>query len=166
MTGHPSTVTAPPNPSTSSVQLVIDVLGEAIPQGSKTPVQRGRKIVLIEDNPRLKPWRHQVVTAALARIRLVGWRMVDGPVRVEVDFYLPRPPAAARRWRPHVKPDVDKLARAVLDALSIAGVVADDARVVSLRVEKWYAARTVGARVVVTDLTGQLQLPAGAGPHE
>nr|DAN37658.1 MAG TPA: Endodeoxyribonuclease RusA [Caudoviricetes sp.] len=43
------------------------------------------------------------------------------------------------RWDvPAVKPDLDKLTRAVFDALTDAGVWRDDSRVVDMRVTKRY----------------------------
>ena len=45
---------------------------------------------------------------------------------VELDFYLPRPKTVKRQW-PTVRPDADKLLRAVLDLMTKAGVYCDDA---------------------------------------
>ena len=95
------------------------VLGLPAPQGSKTHVGDGR---MVESSKRVKPWRRQV--AAAYADRNFG-DMLDGPVSIIVDFYLPRPKAhygtgrnrgqlrPSAPTRPAVKPDVDKLARAV-----------------------------------------------------
>lgn len=141
----------------AGVELIIDALGEPIPQGSKTPVKRGAKVVLIEDNPRLAPWRREVTARARARVALTGWRLLDGPCRVDVLLLFDRPPAAARRRYPHVKPDADKCARAIGDALT--GVVyVDDSRIVELNVRKRYTIGQAGARITVTALDGQTML--------
>jgi crossover junction endodeoxyribonuclease RusA len=60
-------------------------------------------------------------------------------VRVTLAFYLPRPQSLPKRVTAHVKaPDLDKLTRAVFDALT--GVVFhDDAQVVDLVATKRYA---------------------------
>ena len=71
--------------------------------------------------------------------------VLTGPVEVLLHFELARP-KSARRLLPSTKPDLDKLARAVLDALT--GVVfKDDAQVVDLRVTKRYG--TPGVHVIV-----------------
>jgi Holliday junction resolvase RusA-like endonuclease len=134
-------------------ELVIDVEGEPIPQGSLIPVRRGARTVLVSDNPRLKGWRAAVVAAAEARMRLAGWVTLDCACSVTVDFYLERPVSAPRtRLRPDRRPDVDKAARAILDALTTAQAFRDDARVVELIARKHYAHQTIGARIVVSAL--------------
>jgi Holliday junction resolvase RusA-like endonuclease len=73
-----------------------------------------------------------------------------GPVRVEVDFYLPRPPSVTikKRALPIVPPDIDKLCRGLLDGIGqglITGKVGDgiiygdDSQVVELIARKHYA---------------------------
>lgn len=72
---------------------------------------------------------------------------VEGPVAVELRFFLPRPKARSRAKDPHgempctSKPDADNLAKAVLDALTQEGWWRDDAQVVRLAVEKWWHAK-------------------------
>ncbi|WP_229994392.1 RusA family crossover junction endodeoxyribonuclease [Arthrobacter sp. Bi26] len=58
------------------------------------------------------------------------------------------PPKKPRSWAPAVKPDLDKLIRAVLDSLSttknrktkavIKGVITDDARIIEITAAKTY----------------------------
>ena len=71
---------------------------------------------------------------------------------VELVFFIPRPKSVSpqKRPRPTAKPDIDKIARAVLDALT-GTLYNDDAQVVALYVEKWYAAEsgTPGVEVQV-----------------
>jgi crossover junction endodeoxyribonuclease RusA len=139
-------------------ELVIDVLGVAIPQGSKNARVAHGKAIMYEANKRLAPWRADIIRAAEARARLCDWIMLNGPVEVRIDFYLPRPksvPEAARRW-PCVKPDADKLTRAVFDSLTIARIIADDARIVHHDVWKHYARATAGARIRVAAMSDQL----------
>jgi Holliday junction resolvase RusA-like endonuclease len=125
--------------TTIAVELTIDACGTPIPQGSMIAVRRGRKTVLVPDNASdLKPWREAITTAAGARARLDSWVTLDGPCKVILDFYLDRPAAARRRRWPHVRPDIDKLARACLDALKGTAFI-DDARVVELIARKHYA---------------------------
>ncbi len=125
------------SPASHPPTLTVTVLGEPIPQGSLRAVGRGR---LISDNTRLRPWRDTVAWQVREEMNAAGmtepW---DEPVVVTVTFVLPRPASAPkRRWAPDRKPDIDKLLRAALDSLTVAGVVADDARVVHVEMSKVY----------------------------
>lgn len=85
-------------------------------------------------------------------------------MQVEVDFYLPRPASVSMKKRPLpiVPPDLDKLARGLLDGLNQGydtgkvgdGVIyGDDSQVVSLIARKFYADdREPGAVVVIKSL--------------
>jgi Holliday junction resolvase RusA-like endonuclease len=138
--------------------IAFSVVGIPAPQGSKRLVtSRGGKTLMIEANDaRKRTWRGDIADA------IVRWKQarpgdaalcpLDGALRVEVMFYLPRPKSISVRKRPfpNVKPDVDKQARSVLDALTINRVIVDDAQVVDLFVRKRYADyETVGAIVKV-----------------
>jgi Holliday junction resolvase RusA-like endonuclease len=80
---------------------------------------------------------------------------IEGPVCIELDFYLPRPKKISRRkdFSGPVpctsKPDIDNLAKAVLDAMTTIGWWHDDAQVASLRLEKFWAS-TAGNHVGVS----------------
>jgi crossover junction endodeoxyribonuclease RusA len=102
------------------------------------------------DNAKLQDW------AAL--VRQVAQRHAGGgvffaretAVYVVLAFVLPRPPSIPRRQRhPVRKPDLDKLVRGVLDALS-AVIFHDDAQVIELRVTKRYAGPDEPASASVT----------------
>lgn len=112
------------------------VPGVPAPQGSKRHVGRG---VLVESSKALRPWRDSVAWAALDAATDQGWTGNDLPVAVVATFYLPRPKSAPKsRVVPAVRPDLDKLARALLDALTTT-VLHDDGQVVDLSVRKVYA---------------------------
>jgi crossover junction endodeoxyribonuclease RusA len=55
----------------------------------------------------------------------------DGPVRVHLQFVMPRPKSTPKRSTPPAvkKPDLDKLQRAMFDAIGSAGVWRDDSQV-------------------------------------
>lgn len=114
------------------------VPGRPAPQGSKKSVGRGR---FIEASKYLPAWRHAVTEFAIYAATEHGWDTIHGPVTLEVVFYLERPSTIKVNKRPHpiVPPDVDKLVRAVSDALSDAGVWGDDSQVVKLVAFKRYA---------------------------
>lgn len=119
-------------------------------QGSKTAyVVAGRAVVADQNRARLKPWRAQVASASAEA--WAGLSPLDGPVKVVASFVLSRP-RSVRRSRPHVRPDLDKLSRALLDGISDAGCVwRDDAQVVELKVEKVYGTQP-GVHVSVVGL--------------
>ena len=106
--------------------------GAPVPQGSKTVSQaKGRAWLRDANAAKLKPWRHVIATHADLGVTF------DCPVTVTLSFVLPRPKRP--RWAvPAVKPDLDKLVRAVMDGLTDGGLLGDDARVVNLTASKRY----------------------------
>lgn len=107
------------------------VIGEPIPQGSMRAIRPG---VIVSDNPRLRAWRKEVNAAALRQCG-TQWAPWDEPVAVDAVFTMPRPKSApkTRRTFPAVKPDLDKLTRAIGDALCPKTgfkVLAEDSRIV------------------------------------
>src|SRR5690606_28008962 len=96
------------------------------------------RAILHDDNAAaLKPWRAKV--AATARAAYGPTPPVEDPVLLIAQFRLPRPKTSKRVW-PAVRPDLDKLTRALLDGITEAGVWRDDSQVVVARVEKVYDA--------------------------
>jgi len=120
--------------------------GEPAPKGSmKGFVSKGRAM-LTNDNAATKPW--QLIVAWTARKAMAGRLPLKGAVRVEVTFQFIRPKSASKRVHHTVKPDVDKLTRALYDALKQGGVYKDDAQVVVNQSRKLYADKA-GAFVIV-----------------
>jgi crossover junction endodeoxyribonuclease RusA len=129
-------------------RLSFKVYGTPAPQGSKRHVGNG---VMIESSKRVKPWRQDVKHAALDAITERQWQQPAGSVWVAITFRLQRPKGHygtgrnagvvkdSAPVRPAVKPDIDKLVRSTLDALTESGAVRDDAQVVSLSTSKFYA---------------------------
>ncbi len=125
--------------------------GEPAPQGSKKHVGGGR---MIESSKGLKAWRESVVEAAREALTDAGNpEPMDGPLVLSARFFLRRG-KTVKRPRPTGAPDTDKLVRAVGDALTIARVIHDDARIVEFEFTgKWYAdGRAPGVDVYVRDL--------------
>lgn len=114
------------------------VYGSPAPQGSKKFVgttKSGRGL-MVESSKKVKPWRMDVKQAAeKLRDSLLGKTPItplEGPLAVSMVFTLPKPTSAPKKRRtwPDRKPDLSKLARSTEDAISDAGLWADDARVV------------------------------------
>lgn len=135
-------------------ELNYSVRGLPVTQGSMS-VFKGR--IVHENGPLLRAWRRRV--GAIGKALMGGAEGFDGAVEVWLTFYLPRG-KTVRRERPHVKPDLDKLGRAVLDAFTQAGIYRDDSQVVALHLTKYYALDEPGLRVIVRALNSG---PASAG---
>ena len=142
-------------PATYAVPVNEDTVDFFIPgipvqQGSKSGFSRmnSKSVQMTDQNAKkLKPWRHTVATHADRGVTF------DCPVHVELTFVMPKPKRP--RWTtPAVKPDLDKLVRAVGDGLTDGGLIADDARIVSLLTKKEYAGpdNPVGVHVAVVAL--------------
>lgn len=116
--------------------LKFTVYGTPRPQGStRAFIPKGwKRAVITTDNTRLKPWRQSISETVMA----LQPQLLDGPVVLCADFFFKRPRSAPKsRLRPSVKPDADKLLRAILDSLT--GILyRDDAQVVTILGRKHY----------------------------
>ena len=116
--------------------LDLFVPGEPKPKGSMRAMVCGGKAIVL--HPRnTKAWQEAVRFQVCAQ----GAIYVDeGPLSVSLEFVLPRPKGAPKRMPRRrelaaKRPDLDKLVRAILDALK--GVVyRDDSQVVDLSASK------------------------------
>lgn len=116
-------------PTQHVVRIVVH--GNPAPQGSKKFVGMvNGHGMMAESSKKVKPWRQDVVAAAIATRGKNP--PLDGALSVRMVFTLPKPKSAPKRRRswPNRTPDVSKLARSTEDALTTAGIWADDARVV------------------------------------
>jgi crossover junction endodeoxyribonuclease RusA len=139
-------------------ETVFHLPGTPAPQGSKRHVGRG---ILIEDSQRSRPWRDAVTWHAQHAHTGPPY---TGPVAIHIHLHLPRPKShygtgrnrhlvkpRAPLWHP-VKPDLDKLARLILDACTNARVIHDDSQVAQLTARKLYGEHP-GVRVRIHPLT-------------
>lgn len=140
--------------------VAFEVLGVPIPQGSKRGFVVGNRAVVVDDNKvTLREWRSAVAHAAMNEANNVGLHFGrPTPVRVSIEFRLPRPKTQTKAERDvawvTTRPDIDKLTRGVLDALTIGNVFQDDSQVAQLAIDKRYAEldETTGAYVIVRPL--------------
>ena len=139
------------------------VVGRPQQKGSKTSRQYPRpgggvNVRMVDSNPNAKPWAATVSAAAAEAYDLP--ELLTGPVLVELVFYFARPKShwgtgrnadLLRDSAPEhmvTMPDVDKLARCALDALT-GVVLRDDAQVVQLYAVKAYGTPERAEIVVV-----------------
>lgn len=115
--------------------------------------QRGGRAILTDATKKLKPWDSHVRTA-LADDDGQPKAYFDGPVHIELEFVMPRPLSTPKRATPPAvkRPDLDKLQRAVFDAISSAGVWRDDCQVTSVQATKRLAriGETPGLHLFIT----------------
>lgn len=116
--------------------------------GAPVTTQDGRLMFrkITEGSKGLKSWRAEVASAAAEATETIGGA-IHGNVEVWIEFRFAMPPSRPKWARAlgviprGVKPDGDKLQRAVWDSLTAGGLIDDDARVV-----RWH-----GAKLEVTD---------------
>lgn len=134
------------------------VSGVPVPKGSaKAFVNRhtGRATVLQDNRERQKPWASAIHYTAL--LHFGGVRPSPEAIHITVQFYLPRPKSHYKKSGEltgkapthHTgKPDLDKLVRCVLDALT--GVIwVDDSQVMKIDTYKGYESPIVGPGVKI-----------------
>jgi crossover junction endodeoxyribonuclease RusA len=119
------------------------VFGTPAPKGSTTRMPNGATLPAgtPASRKRFGEWRTDIKQRAIQAME--GESASTRPIRLMCEFQLPVPTSSIRKyqtgWLPHVKrPDVDKLMRALLDALT--GIVwVDDSQVCYAMVNKVYA---------------------------
>ena len=132
------------------MHIDLTVEGNPVPQGSFRHVGNGR---IISANPKLNTWRDTIATQIATQTH---HRLIDAPIRLQLVFTLPRPKSVpiGRRATPTTKPDLDKLTRAVMDAISLeryCQVIKDDSLVTDLHAAKRYADHTsAGVTILIT----------------
>lgn len=139
--------------------LVIFVPGRPVPQGSKTAFvnKKTGKPVVVDKDVRLPAWRMKVTAYAIDAQQnspLIHHVPLRGAIGIKVDFVLDRPKSHYGTGRnadkvkesapkyPASMPDIDKLLRAIFDALTDAQVWEDDGQVVWCQTGKHYVDHT------------------------
>lgn len=135
--------------------IIIRVSGKPAPQGSKT---RNRAGAVYESSAAVGPWRDAVRTETQRAVVAAA----AGPyppylrgeaVEVAIIVRLARPAShfgtgrnseflrPGAPMRPASTPDIDKLARAILDGITAGGVIGDDKQIADLGISKVYCDR-------------------------
>lgn len=133
--------------------LLLHVPGLGVPQGSMRLVQGGKR--MIHSNPQVRQWRATVASYAIAEIIHTERRgqavwPATGPATLIATFHFPRPKHHYRTGKfasmlrgvapreMSVGPDLDKLVRAIGDAMVDACVILDDRQINLIRAaKKW-----------------------------
>jgi Holliday junction resolvase RusA-like endonuclease len=150
----------------------IIVHGDCQPAGSKRAFmpKGGRFPVVVDDNPRSKGWKSQIAAACAEQY---GGPFLEGPLAMVVRFYQARPKGHygsgrnsgrlkdSAPSRSIVKPDIDKLSRAVLDGLE-GQLYRHDAMIVEKFAQKLYG-EPARVEIEVQQLEDVAPLEAEAG---
>ena len=119
-------------------------VGIPAPQGSKRHVGNG---IMIEQSASLPAWRNQLIYDIKKAAN--GYKF-DGGINVTLDFRFPRLKSHYRTGKYSnilrddaplykiTKPDIDKIIRAVMDAMTLSGVIKDDANCYLIMSRKMY----------------------------
>ena len=124
------------------MELSFTVFGIPQPQGStRAFIPHGwSRPVITSDNPKVKPWRQELAQTAMIAMSESGAKMAARgvPISISLTFYFEKSKSARKsdQWKT-TRPDLDKLLRAVLDALT--GIAyQDDSQVCECRVAKLF----------------------------
>ena len=128
---------------------------EGIPKPQPRPRAFARKMgdgkysARIYDAGTAEAWKSRIAVEA---IKHRPEQLIDGPIRVELFFFMPRPKSHHKAGKPDRplkdsapmhpigKPDCDNLAKAVLDCITQLGCFwRDDSQVVHLTITKEYS---------------------------
>ncbi len=133
-----------------TAQVRFTVPGVPVQKGSMKAFARlvsGKPVATVtaDNRPQLKSWQHAVAYEATR----AGATVLEDAVAITVIFRFVRPASVPAKSRPRhiVKPDLDKLVRAVLDGLT--GIAfRDDAQVTHVNAYKQYG-ESAGADIAV-----------------
>jgi len=120
----------------STERAIFFINGTPIPKGRPRAAVRGTHTILYTPN-RTKEYEDHVAEVASMNIPKTG--VILGPIAISLTFHMKAPKKYAKKMEtPHVtRPDVDNLAKAILDGLE--GVMyKNDAQVTTLYAHKCY----------------------------
>jgi Holliday junction resolvase RusA-like endonuclease len=131
------------------MEPILDVFVPGPPVGKQRPrvcVRGGRVFAYTPEKTR--EWEH----AASLIIGADAPRRLTCPVRIEVECYLEQLKTKPKT-HPTIKPDIDNIAKAALDACVMSSVIVDDQQVTELVCCKYFAgAMGPGVRIRVFEL--------------
>lgn len=138
--------------------ISFNVVGTPVAQGSKRIIPTPNGPRLIETASNHRTWRTDLHTTAKQHAETLD-KPLDGPLTLTITFRFPMPQSRPKRVRAAGKapktttPDLDKLIRAVGDALTEAGLIRDDARITNITATKIEVADSwTGAQICIEPL--------------
>jgi Holliday junction resolvase RusA-like endonuclease len=143
-----------PQPKGSSRSFIVKGKGNAADRAVTTSA-----------NPNLKGWEANIRSELQCVMAHTDRALLDdifrAPVAVTLVFHLYRPKSAKRDAEPTRRPDLDKLARAAIDALN--GVLfKDDSQVIAIGARKRYATSATRLDILVESWAPIHTLAVGA----
>ncbi len=130
------------------IEVAFKVMGEPVPQGSvRAFVTKSGRPIITHSNRNTTEWRQRIARVA-QDTRPNKWEM-DRAILLDIVFLMPRPKSLPKKIIQDVKrPDLDKLVRAVMDALT--GIFyQDDSQVTQLTASKNYTQKDDPPGVVI-----------------
>lgn len=127
-----------------SAAVYFVVYGTPIGKGRPRATSRGGFVRMYTD---AKTLGFEAAVADEARTAMKGWEPFDTPMQLQLSAYYPIPKSWSKKKRqlamdgdihPQVKPDLDNVMKAVLDALNSV-VYADDSQVINMVATKRYS---------------------------
>jgi len=135
------------------------VPGTPVPQGSLR--SNGRGGLFYSNAAQLKPYRTKIADCIRAALG-PNHASIDAPIHVAMTFYF----APLQKPKVHKlsAPDLDKLSRSILDAVTESGLYVDDSRVVGLSASKLYhdSLGVPGVYLTVSEINDDVPSPASA----
>ena len=110
--------------------------GVPVPQGRPRFSRQGNH-VRVHTDPKTRKWRDVVRWAS---IKFRPSMPLEGPLNVHLRFQMPRPKSLPKKVIHHIKkPDIDNLAKAVVDSLADARLFNNDSQIVYKTIRKVYS---------------------------
>lgn len=124
----------------------IHVPGTPAPQGSKNAYRHGNKTILVETSKKLPTWRKTIQFHAQKHCP----QPLQGAIHLDIEFIMPRPKTLPKKQK-HMtkKPDLDKLIRAVGDALTTIAYK-DDNQINTITARKRYQHQNEQTGAIIT----------------
>jgi Holliday junction resolvase RusA-like endonuclease len=111
--------------------------------------------MIASNDKKLKSWRESIALAVAVERNALGELVsFDSAIRLDVKFCIQRNKAAEKRQHPTTPYDLDKLVRAVGDAVSVnTDLLKNDSQIVQIVASKVFAdGCPYGAHITVTEM--------------
>lgn len=145
---------------TSVGLMQLDVIGLPAPKGSKKAFLHkttGRPVVVESAGRALRSWEEAIAQAARDHLARQPAPPMTGPLAMTIGFRFPTVKSDPYRYWHATKPDIDKLERAVCDALKVGGLISDDCVISKLSGAKRYIIgdENTGCTIDIENLAGE-----------